>query len=1043
MANRLSYPEIVGLQTKNRVDELHDGQKNILGNQETLLAKMEDLAAKVSPDWTFTNELQRINEYLDKGEIYTGRDIALSLEQKIEQKGKETEKEEYYRLVVKSFLLDIPNQKEAAPYYEKLLSHSTDPFRKILRKITYKILTDDFKDAEKQLDFELGLEHSQDDKDKLIELKLNVMNAQKKRDELNLYIESLNGIFGDYLIWEIESLLYKSHYDEAKKLINENYDYFSKDSFRIKKAKFEAYLSFYTSQWRNGVEIEKCFQELRALISFADQLIEESGERTFEKGSYLCQKAYIYSDLGEIGKSEEIYNLAAQEDPDNYLLLRNFPLLLIQFEEKEKHRYATDLLEKFLRIYESEPLVRFHYYNSLLLSDIDRAISELENFKEEFIEIEILLVQAYTKKFNTTKAKDILQKLEKKYPENSLILYTKGYLNRILNDYDSALVNYEQAYKLGIEEPYKMMMLGEIVGISLNKGEKYFFNKAIALLEESYSNDFIVVNFPEKYTSALIGVEKYTESLLVIRKIRELNSITSGLIRKEAFCFYATLNFELAISGYTDIIEQGEVTREDLYHLSQCYISLGESEKAREIIPRLPIPKNADDFFSQAIFSLRIGDKQNAVKKIIQGFEKYSHDQKIMELFITLVFSHNVALTESEQKIFHQCLSDYEKSPFDRKVLYSIKMPKEISADKMDSLLTEAMKKFTGGREPINIEKSINVIQKSKLPISLLKRVMNLNHLLLWNNTVKSVDQKIWTEHPDSKYDLSVELPRSVYIDLTSIITLDHLGILNDLLTIFDEIRITQSILDELLVLKAQQEEITGKIKEYEPIYTKCDRILSFFKNNTGIVKIVGQPLHNNRPDSQIVELIKKNPELRYDLEPIASSYKENLPAIISNSTIRQFSSKEEDSSSCIGIYEIIIKIVLKNKWKQVLIYDFISELIVLNYGYFKLDHIFFFYLIKKEGYKIDKRIEKIFSLLSDAFYNDQYIYKISLLLLGSIWLEVMSVDIKKKWHNFIIDILKNRMGYTLEIGTRLSLFLLQLVKNEESRIALEELIEN
>ncbi len=491
-ANRTRYPSLISLQMQREIKDLKKGQQTIIDLNLKTVSMLESFLGG-NTQLHFADELEEIENYLTNRQYKTARVKAFTIEKKIRQINKREELEKLYQLIVNTFLMDIEIQEESIPYFEYLIAYTDDAERKIYRRVLFNIIKRDFDTAQQILNIEF--ERTGNDKNKLYHLQLNIYLVNNKLNEAIDFLSIVKEDFKDYPFWYSKINLLQFNYGRAHDVISEYKDYFQTEKYDLKRLKFEIEISYYNNLLQNG---KRGFQEIEkflCLIKEADELIELTREEDSSKCTLFCQKAYILMITDQFEDAEKMYEEAEKIDSNNPLLLRNYPLVLARDNNFEKNKKAVNLLSIYREENDYDIITENLYFHSLIITNTKIAVEELTALSicEENLLIKVMLAQALDKDLKTNEAGVFLDKLFVMFPKNIHVLHSLGRHDVRCGNQNKAISYYEEALKYLPLEPFKSIIIHELIVLYLKKRDKYFIDRSRKLLEQEYSKEFIIL----------------------------------------------------------------------------------------------------------------------------------------------------------------------------------------------------------------------------------------------------------------------------------------------------------------------------------------------------------------------------------------------------------------------------------------------------------------------------------------------------------------------------------------------------------------------
>lgn len=1059
--SRKKYFTIQISQIQNAVTKIDEQNVDIY----KIVQKMSEDLNDIKKEWSFSDELLKISEFFNNRNFKEARSMAFHFEDKIVQNNKMEEIEKLYQVIVNSFIGEALNQGSAIEYLKKLILYTGDNDKKHVRTILLHILEKKYYEAQILLNEMLSNKQKHQIEKKIYQLQNNIYFAQKKYIEANEFLDMIKDEYEDFPFWKVELHLIKYRYNEAYSILEMYKEYFSSTEFNIQLKKFEVEYSKFVQEIMLSFNVYEVRDKTIMLLKNVNELISNVGQDDFTLSNLFCHKAQLHGYIGEYEQADALYKRVENIYPENIYLLRNYPVILMNSDSVEKNRKANMLLKQYLKIQEEDEVVLRMYYYSLMQYDPDECIIQLEEYskqKEKKLSIQTIIVEAYDKKIDTSNAKKHIDRLLKSYPKNEYVLFSSALHKRKCKDVDNAIIEYEKVLGLAEKREIKSAIISELVNIYYQKNNHVYDQKLIKLLENHYLKNEILTMFGSPYTEVLLRLEQYNECLECCDTILKKSGGNAEYIRREGLCYFGTENYSFAIDSFDELIRQNKFDYKDLKYYVNCFISLGEIEKAKNIIPRMNEPATIDDYLALNYFLLTTGEIKKALENIKTANNRFPHNQQLMEMYITINIQYDGASENTLQvECFNKCLEEYKTANFDNKVLFELEIPKQLKGQE----LLDHIASVTGAnsfRDTSNIETIIDDLENKHLPISFLKGSNAKNYFYIWHEVINNPNFTIWSAWGNNRDVDEIKYVNSdkIYIDLSSLLTLDFLNLLDMLPELFDTIFITQSIYSEiqhlihecknfatpmgsLIFNKENQVQYFGYQKSFfKKIERSALRINKVIKENMNTFIIIGESITSTKEIHETFQKMLKLSYMRFDFDCIVDSYKNRVPIMLENTFMRELFHLQKDNPGCFGIIALLIRIANEKKWDNKYYYAILSKLIMQNYKYFKLDVNLFIETMKIEGYQVTEKVKCIFSLLSDSAYENTGILKIIVSLLLYIWLEVSEIKIKKAWTEYILDIYILRPEIQKESAIDMCFALSQYIVNIESVEGLKDFIE-
>ena len=174
-SEKLNYTNI----STERVFQL---DKKIYIDTKAILTTVLNIDSKTS--YTFSPELNEIEELIESRKLQTAQHKLHIIESKILQNNNQEEIEKFYLLQANTYLLDNDKQQEAIPYLEKLIIYTKDDFLKLYRKGLLSLISRDYQRVKDIIEQISILELDDKKNSLLINLKFNLLLLNKDWENL-------------------------------------------------------------------------------------------------------------------------------------------------------------------------------------------------------------------------------------------------------------------------------------------------------------------------------------------------------------------------------------------------------------------------------------------------------------------------------------------------------------------------------------------------------------------------------------------------------------------------------------------------------------------------------------------------------------------------------------------------------------------------------------------------------------------------------------------------------------------------------------------
>lgn len=972
----------------------------------------------------FSKEIQEARELLKKFEIRSARERTFSIKAKIEAGNSKEEKEELYRIIADSYLMDPVEQLKAIEWIEKLILVTENEKIKDRRKALLLILQKRTDEAEEILD---NLIKNENYEENVIELKCNILLSKKDYKDGIFFLESLSVPSKQKNHWLAIFNLSENKFENALKHAIESLK--DDNSFRNRKLLFDVEISYLDNKFSQISINENDFKDANEILSESDDLLKIIGNNIpAEKADILSKKAIILNWLSRYDDGLSAMNQAYNIYPKLPTLLRNRAILLHNKNIAE----AIENLNLYLEIIPEDTIAKRLKIKFLMKHNPEAAISEIKEEINTFpaLDNKLLLVECYLHNFQTTDAEILLKSIKKEYKNNPKISIVEAKIKLKLNknDIDDAIIILEATIeKMDIMNRQEAVLL--LTDLYIEKGEEYFYKKAVEVLNP-YLNKFILSPYLSKYLLCLYNLHAYEKCLAYSKEIRELHGDYVEFIRYEAYINILYENFFEAISLFKYLIKESKENKiQYQLNLSYCYFRLGDKQRAYDIIEQSisdTLMPNELVLVSKIYSSY--GLKEKAVIFAYKAYKLNKEDRSLNENFIEcmLLGKELDSIIYAEIiKEYQNCLNNYESKFPNSRYLRKLNLPKE----------PEELRKFIFkmlNESKTHFKKAEEIYLESKLPISMLSKNIGRDYLSTWFYLTSNKRMSIWGESGNidelnNEKSIVCNVNECV-LDAQIILALYDLDLLHELKSIFNKIYISQSIID-LLNNEINRLEVTQDKQSSFLTLTEDEQVhlieiskkeitakLNWFKSLLNILKdkkynfhIVGKPI-NPKINPKLSKILNFLDEC--ESEPIKFSISNNKSVAIGNSSIRGILRNKEFRVDSFGIYAIIFNLLNNKVINYKYFYKKIIQLIEINYKYISFDENILLYTLMKNGYCDCEEVRMIFGLIADHYWDIDSVFNVLNKFIISLWCLTLSEEIMKKYTQLAIRMFFNRIDF-------------------------------
>jgi tetratricopeptide (TPR) repeat protein len=1008
-AYKNNYPTLQNLLILDKLDEIDN---KVTGNFE-LTKDIHRLVGIMYQGTVYTGDLKTIEDKIHLRQFNEARSLLFSLEHKILGKGDPEETEKYYQLLTDSYFFDTMNQHESIKYLEKLIIHTTDNEKRKKREILKYLLEHNFKSVQNELDIIFAGKSNIEIDQSYFDIQVNSFIFQKKLDLAIDFVQTNKEKFDNFPLWICRLYYYQYNTIEAKKVLDENEDFFNKSDFEIQIMKINILSAHYLEQATSKKNIQN-ISNLNEFIPKVKEAIEKCRDEIGIKSQMHSILGLIYAILDEPEKARKEYDKSLELDQQNMNTLKNYPFVLINSKNRDDKERALKYIEQYLLEYPEDQEIETLYFNSLVFTSPKIAVEKLQAYNGQNDDVKPFLLYAYDILCEFTKAETLIADFLSKENISSSAFFFIALHYETIKKFDIALDFYFKALDTAETNTELNRTVDKLLRLTIFLKDKSNINKGIKTIERLFSPDEIVLRFIDIFSYALLILPDY-EKCYRYCSIAIQHGVKSRNIYESVFsCYYNTHNFHSAFNIIEKYIEDfGQPPSYLLPFIATSCIQIDRLEKAYEIISYLPQPESVSDYLLQVRFLNQIKKYDKALIIAHKAYLAFPKNQEIMEMFLKFVFNRSGNIQSEEIAIdLHKCLTDYIKSNFHNKELNDFYIDTKATPEEIQKQLSDILpdnKKMIEHLEQIN---------SKKLAMVFYKNILNRNILLVHYHIISQKKLKIWCF--DGIFNTStITKHSSIYIDIGSLLLLDTLGILNILPEHFSNIFIPQSIFDELRNFEGKippsnaadvlVKDTNGNvfiIKDdipYNDIFEKSKRIIIFIKNNNA-VKIVGRPLQIiNYLPQELFELIKSS-KFDIDLNIIEYAFLSNTPIMLENIVYRRMFNALKNTPRAFCVVDYLVYLLYQNK----ITFGKYCEMLLLmskqNYVSLPLNSKVLYFLIQNNGYIIDSSITHIFDSFISDDYNKEYVTVNILSTILIIWNTMIPNDIKNKWTDYLIN---------------------------------------
>jgi len=402
------------------------------------------------------------------------------------------------------------------------------------------------------------------------------------------------------------------------------------------------------------------------------------------------------------------------------------------------------------------------------------------------------------------KALDIFTEVSEKYQDNADVLFIIGDLKAELNDIDSALVYYQQAYN---KDNSLILALEVAAELSLKSNHRYSKMILKKLLLADPSNP--------KYLQLFIEALPQSNNLDDIEDLVKNKNIRSNPFINN---LYNQLGYEYLMDGLIDKAESffqkslsvNDNDRFALYYLSNIYRDLEKYDESIAVADRhiTLYPKEREGYINKIISLLTIKDYQNAIEVSLKSLTLFSDDFD-MNYFLGIAYYSTEKFVEAESYYAKSLKIDKESIP----AMHGLAMAydKNKKWEKSDQLYIDLIARNTKDAQAYN-NYAYSLVERNKeidYALTLAEKAIQLSP-----KTSAYLDTVGWIYFKLGNFEKAKEfIAQSIVYDDSSAVVLEHYG---DVLTALKDRDEALIFYKKALELDKDNSALSEKISSYE-----------------------------------------------------------------------------------------------------------------------------------------------------------------------------------------------------------------------------------
>jgi len=844
-----------------------------------------DLEGQTKSFYSFNEQLKEIKSDIDSGKIQTARSNITQLLKLYKQSGEQDDETKFliYAYLSQTYLNTYTEQTEAIPYLEKAAEYCPDKERKYRNIALAYLLKGELEEGINAIDIALA---ENPKKPEAIFVKVDLLIKQGRKKEAEKTLNTLDLHEENSELLQNKSLLAfkRKKIDEAIQLAQKAIQLSSNtaDPYMLHSEIVVTYLNDLLGH--QGKLKKKHYSLLKAAKDHLAAALEILTEEQEDKLSIaFARRGLIYMWLFEFSSAKKDLVAALKYSEKNISILRKLVMTNIALKEYEDAKIHT---KKLRALNENDPYINQFIGEAYLeMSEIDDAINFLEalvnsddadNYLVEYLG---LLIEAYDRNFETSKAGEKIESLIQQYGKSPQILFIKTKHLLTIGEFEKSL---ELANQI-IEEAkgrLKINIRVLIADIHYARGTFDDFKKAAAYYK-TLSDVQVIDKTIIRYAKSLYKSGQYNKCVQLCSNVQELHSFVREFCELEASIYTLFQNYLPASENYRELARRYPSNITYKVNLGICLFNIGKSISAKDVLQQAENFLDSSNSISGqelALLSqgyLHIESYKKAIKLAYKGLQKDINSPQLHRHYITLYLNVSNFISDIDEK-YIECFQDSMKN-FERRFpdeehffqKYEVsKDPKE-----MVSNLIEIMKPVEKQRQ--NIE---NLYFNKRLSLGFLAQGMGRDLVTTWGGVTSHPYLKVWFAS-GSKDEIDSELTIldktvSVIIGPVALLTLNALNLLEKFSTQFKQIIVCQAVFDEFrefitnqkIFLNEGQMSVGTKdgelFREHLPpdaIQHSIDTIerITNFINKEGKVSIIGKSINREKKiDEEFLEVV-------------------------------------------------------------------------------------------------------------------------------------------------------------------------------------------
>ncbi|TWX57782.1 XrtA/PEP-CTERM system TPR-repeat protein PrsT [Colwellia hornerae] len=355
----------------------------------------------------------------------------------------------------------------------------------------------------------------------------------------------------------------------------------------------------------------------------------------FQQGSYSAAEQYIknYLEIDSLNikamtfsatihiamknysAAQSILNTANLQEENNPKVLSLLGLVSTELNQHEKAKFYFQQVVNLLP--ESSIASQQLAKNNIDMGEYQQAIDTLlaiNSSSQYQSTISFLLVQAYVKSGQKSKALAIAEKLVQVEPGNKEFIHHLGFIYQIIADFPKAKLSFERALKIDTAHTKSIISLAETLQVMGQVKESFTLLEQALLVQE---NDSSLINALAKIYAR---TQQYEQSVVWFKKAYQLDNNNKELLKQLSFSYIAAGQPLEAIENIESYLTNHQKTADLYVLLAQYYQQQNNIEKAlQNFNSAIRAEGNKGDIY---FLIAQLYQKQNKYSDAIEMYKK-------------------------------------------------------------------------------------------------------------------------------------------------------------------------------------------------------------------------------------------------------------------------------------------------------------------------------------------------------------------------------------------------------------------------------------